>query len=93
VAAQRPVHPLGKCSVTTSLLTYVITSKYADGLPLYRFEKMLKRLGHEVSRTNMAHWVIRRTLNQLNAINWLLKRSHLDNWVENRRPLQLWLLG
>jgi transposase len=59
LAAQRPVHPLGKCSVTTSLLTYIITSKYADGLPLYRLEKMLKRLGHEVSRTNMAHWVIR----------------------------------
>jgi transposase len=59
LAAQRPVHSLGKCSVTTSLLAYIIISKYADGLPLYRLEKMLKRLGHEVSRTNMAHWVIR----------------------------------
>ena len=59
VAATRPVHPLGKCSVTTALLAYIITSKYADGLPLYRLERMLKRLGHEVSRTNMAHWIIR----------------------------------
>lgn len=59
VAAQRPVHPLGKCIATTSLLSYIITSKYADGLPLYRLEKILKRHGHEVSRTNMAHWVIR----------------------------------
>jgi transposase len=59
LAAARPVHPLGKCTATTSLLAYIITSKYADGLPLYRLEHMLKRLGHEISRTNMAHWVIR----------------------------------
>jgi hypothetical protein len=26
---------------------------------LYRLEHTLKRLGHEVSRTSMAHWVIR----------------------------------
>jgi transposase len=59
VAASRPVHPLGKCIATPSLLAYLITSKYADGLPLYRLEQMLKRLGHEVSRTSMAHWIIR----------------------------------
>lgn len=59
VAAERPVHPLGKCQVTTSLLTHLIVSKYADGLPLYRQEQMLKRLGHEVTRTSMAHWIIR----------------------------------
>jgi transposase len=59
VAAARPAHPLGKCTATVSLLAYVITSKYADGLPLYRLEHMLKRLGHELSRTSMANWVIR----------------------------------
>lgn len=59
LAASRPVHPLGKCVATTSLLSYIITSKYADGLPLYRLENMLARLGHEVSRTSMAHWIIR----------------------------------
>jgi len=59
VAAARPVHPLGKCTATPSLLAYIITSKYADGLPLYRLEYMFKRLGHEISRTSMANWVIR----------------------------------
>lgn len=34
LAAERPIHPLGKCTASTSLLAYVITSKYADGLPL-----------------------------------------------------------
>ncbi|QKS24044.1 IS66 family transposase [Vreelandella titanicae] len=59
LAAQRPVHPLGKCTASTSLLAHLITSKYADGLPLYRQEGMLKRLGHTVSRTQMANWIIR----------------------------------
>lgn len=59
VAAARPVHPLGKCIATPALLAHIIISKYADGLPLYRLEQMFKRLGHDLSRTNMAHWVIR----------------------------------
>ena len=59
VAASRPTHPLGKCTVTPSLLAYLITSKYADGLPLYRQEQMFKRLGQDISRTSMAHWIIR----------------------------------
>jgi transposase len=59
IAAGRPVHPLGKCCATTSLLAQIITAKYADGLPLYRQEGILKRYGGEISRTNMANWVIR----------------------------------
>jgi len=59
VTAQRPAHPLGKCFASTPLLAYIIASKYADGLPLYRLEGMLKRHGGEISRANMAHWIIR----------------------------------
>jgi len=59
IAAQRPVHPLGKCHASISLLTYILISKYADGLPLYRLEGILKRYRGDVSRTNMAHWIIR----------------------------------
>ena len=42
IAAARSKHPLGKCIATPSLLAYLITSKYADGLPLYRQEQMFK---------------------------------------------------
>ena len=59
VAAPRPVHPLGKCFAHPSLLAYLITAKYADGLPLYRLEGILKREGHGVSRSVMANWMIR----------------------------------
>ncbi len=59
VAAQRPAHPLGKCFASPALLAYIIASKYADGLPLYRLEGMLKRYGGDISRSNMAHWIVR----------------------------------
>lgn len=35
IAAPRPMHPLGKCHASVSLLTHILISKYADGLPLY----------------------------------------------------------
>ncbi|MBU0655269.1 MAG: IS66 family transposase [Gammaproteobacteria bacterium] len=59
VAAARPPHPLGKCHASLNLLTQVIIAKYADGLPLYRLEGIFKRHGAELSRSSMAHWIIR----------------------------------
>jgi transposase len=43
---------------TSGLLAYIITSKFVDALPLYRQEKMFKRLGVELSRATMANWCI-----------------------------------
>lgn len=57
--APRPVHPLGKCIASVSLLAYLLVAKYADALPLYRLEKILQRYGGHISRTAMAHWIIR----------------------------------
>jgi transposase len=58
-AAQRPVHPLGKCKASPSLLAHIVASKYADALPLYRQESILKRYGGAITRTTMANWIIR----------------------------------
>jgi transposase len=44
VAAQRQPHPLGKYIASVQLLAYILISKYADALPLYRLEKILKPL-------------------------------------------------
>ena len=57
--AQRPAHPLGKCLASVQLLAWVLVSKYADALPLYRQEGILKRYGGRVSRTTLANWVNR----------------------------------
>src|SRR5690554_2804275 len=59
VAAQRPVQPIGKCSVTTSLIAHVIADKYQYGMPLYRQESKFKGLGQPIYRNNMAQWCIR----------------------------------
>jgi len=59
IAAARPIHPLGKCHASIRLLTHILVSKYADGLPLYRLEGIFKRYQGDVNRSNMAHWIIR----------------------------------
>lgn len=58
-AAPRSSHPLGKCIASVSLLAYILIAKYADALPLYRLEHILKRYGGNISRTAMANWIIR----------------------------------
>jgi transposase len=47
---------------TPSLLSAIVTAKYADGLPLYRQEEILARQGVELSRTSMARWVVQAAL-------------------------------
>ena len=58
-AAPRPAHPLGKCLASVQLLAWILVAKYADALPLYRLEGILKRHGGRISRTTMANWIIR----------------------------------
>lgn len=43
---------------TPSLLSQIVTSKYVDGLPLYRQEKIFERLNIDLSRCTMGRWVI-----------------------------------
>ena len=40
-------------------MAYVAVSKYADALPLYRQEKMLERIGVDLSRATLASWMVR----------------------------------
>jgi len=58
-AGARSAHPLGKCIASVQLLAYILVAKYADALPLYRLDKILKRYGGDISRTSMANWIIR----------------------------------
>ncbi|WP_339439704.1 IS66 family transposase, partial [Pseudomonas sp. EA_15y_Pfl1_P104] len=41
-----------------SVLAMLLTTKYVDGLPLYRFEKVLGRHGVDIPRQTLARWVI-----------------------------------
>lgn len=73
-AATLPRHPLPKVVASVGLLAYVIVSKYADGLPLHRLETILKRYGGDISRTSLANWVIKLSLQLQPLIN--LMREH-----------------
>jgi transposase len=57
--ASKPALPIEKSIATPSLLSYIITNKYCDGLPLYRQVEAFKRYGFEFDRTSFANWVIK----------------------------------
>ncbi|MFK7856356.1 MAG: IS66 family transposase [Granulosicoccus sp.] len=71
VTADKTPHPLGKAIASVSLLVYIIISKYADGLPLYRLEGILKRYGGDITRTTMANWLIRLSIELQPVVNLL----------------------
>jgi len=59
VRAPMPVlPPIPKGMASASLLAYLIVSKFADGLPLYRIAGRLARLGIELSHTLMSDWLM-----------------------------------
>ena len=51
-----PARPIEKGRPEPGLLAHVVTSKYADHLPLYRQEQIFARHGIEVSRSTLAQW-------------------------------------
>ena len=53
-----PVQLLPKSIASEGLIAHLIVSKFADGLPLYRQQKIFGRLGIELSRSTMANWVV-----------------------------------
>jgi transposase len=42
-----------------SAVAYIMNGKFVEGLPLYRQEQILERLGVELSRQTLANWMIR----------------------------------
>lgn len=58
VTADKPAQVIEKILASPSVLAMLLTTKYADGIPLYRFEKMLSRHGIDIPRQTLARWVI-----------------------------------
>ncbi|MFQ5700116.1 MAG: IS66 family transposase [Myxococcota bacterium] len=54
-----PPQPIPKSLASPTLLAHVATSKYVDGLPLYRQETMFRRLGIGLPRASLAHWMVK----------------------------------
>ncbi len=51
-------NPVPKAMGSINLMAYIIISKYLDGLPLYRIEKIIRRYGGSISRATLANWMI-----------------------------------
>lgn len=56
--AEPPAELIPKSIATAELLAYLIASKFVDALPFYRQEKILARIGVDLSRATMCHWTI-----------------------------------
>ena len=57
--APAPVQLIPKSNATSGLLAHIAVSKFADGLPLYRQQKIFDRLGIELSRAVMSQWMVK----------------------------------
>jgi len=54
--APKPPAPIDKGMAGPGLLAYVITSKFADHLPLYRLESIFGRNGLQIDRSTLCVW-------------------------------------
>ena len=73
VTAPMPSPVLPGSLVSPSLMAQIMTQKYCEGLPLYRQEQQWARLGIDISRQNMANWMIHGAKQHLQA---LYQRMH-----------------
>jgi transposase len=55
--AEKPKQPIEKGMAGPGLLAYVVTSKLADHLPLYRLEQIFSRQQVNISRSTLCGWI------------------------------------
>jgi transposase len=60
--AAKPDQPIDKGLAGPGLLAYVIVSKLADHLPLYRLENIFDRQGLSIARSTMCAWMLSASL-------------------------------
>lgn len=80
--APLPKHPLPKSIASIGLLAYIIVAKYCDGLPLYRLEKILARYGGTLTRTTLANWMIRLSLQLQPLINLMKEHQLASDYIQ-----------
>ena len=79
VRASRTEPPIPGSFATPSLIAWLINGKYVNSLPLYRMEKELGALGANVSRQNMANWMMNSHERRLSKIHARMKAELLTH--------------
>jgi transposase len=59
VMARAPEAVIPHSPASASLIAYIMSKKYVEGVPLYRQESQFSYEGIAISRQNMANWVIK----------------------------------
>lgn len=59
VTADRPAQLIEKSMASPSVLAMLLTTKYVDGLPLHRFEKVLGCHDIDIPRQTLGRWVMK----------------------------------
>jgi transposase len=59
IEAKAPKRAIPGSIASSSLISYIMEQKYVNSMPLYRQEQQFKRLGIELSRQNLANWMIK----------------------------------
>jgi transposase len=80
ITAPMPDHPIEKCKADVGLLSYIIVSKFADHLPLYRQNGIFEREGVEIPRATQTNWVLQ-TYDAIRPLGDALKRAVLQRNV------------
>ena len=77
-----PAQPIDRGLPGPGLLAHVVTSKFADHLPLYRLEGMLRRHGVSVPRSTRGDWI--------EAVAGLFAPlvKHMTEWVKQSLVIQ-----
>ena len=88
--AAKPKQPLGKSIAGPGLLAYINTSKNQDALPLNRESKIFERLGVNLDRSTLSHWMIRCGELVQPLINLMTERILEQPWVHmDEIPVQV----
>jgi len=80
VMASMPDHPIERCKADVGLIAYIIVSKFADHLPLYRQNGIFEREGVDIPRASQTSWVLQ-TYEALRPLEEALKQAVLEGEI------------
>ena len=83
IKANREIEMIDNSVATPSLVAALVNAKYVNAMPLYRQEQTYKSFGMNISRQNMAHWIIKVSKEYIKLIyEELHKRIKEENVIQ-----------
>lgn len=78
--APMPDHPIERCKADVGLIAYLIVSKFADHLPLYRQNGIFEREGVDIPRATQTSWILQ-TYEAMIPLEGALKQAVLEGEI------------